>query len=258
MERGLDLGCLIAMRECHSRSKIFKVKKFSTFFQNGFFHVSGLWDNFNAKNFFRLSDHSESEYRNVIPKAETPPYLSSEKAHSPCSDHMERGLDLRCLIAMRGQKVTTSQKFFLVQVLLDFRSVLRHNVLGQNFVGQDVAGAISLGQIVVGQEVSGAGRRGAELRGAGRHWGNIPGAKRRGAGGQWGRTSWGRTSWGRTSLGQYPWGRSSWGRRLVGQDVVGQNFVGQDVTGAISLGQEVSGAGGSGAGSIGNRILTAS
>ena len=39
--------------------------------------------------------------------------------------------------------------------------------MGQNFVGQDVTGAISLGQNVVGQEDSGAGRRGAELRGAG-------------------------------------------------------------------------------------------
>ena len=31
------------------------------------------------------------------------------------------------------------------------------DVVEQNFVGQDVAGAISLGQNVVGQEVSGAG-----------------------------------------------------------------------------------------------------
>ena len=122
MERRLDLelGCLIAMRECQSRSKIFKVKKFSTFFQNRFSHVfdgrcastilrilfilffeshfalleergrrarsddgrlstynhiSGLWDNFKRKNFFRLSDQSESRYRNEFPKAETFPYL---------------------------------------------------------------------------------------------------------------------------------------------------------------------------------------
>ena len=142
---------------------------------------------------------------------------------------MERGLDLGCL-----------KKFFSAPVQLDFRSVLRHSVLGQNvsgagrrgaislghnFVGQEVSGAgcrgagrggaISLGQNVVGQEVSGAGRRGA-----GRHWGNIPGAERRGAGGQWGRTSWGRTSWGRTSLGQYPWSRRSVGQEVLGQEVV--------------------------------------
>ena len=53
--------------------------------------------------------------------------------------------------------------------------------MGQNFVGQDVTGAISLGQNVVGQEVNGAGRRGAELRGAGRCWGKISGAGGHGA-----------------------------------------------------------------------------
>ena len=37
--------------------------------------------------------------------------------------------------------------------------------MGQNFVGQDVTGAISLGQNVVGQEVSGAGRRGQNFVG---------------------------------------------------------------------------------------------
>ena len=37
------------------------------------------------------------------------------------------------------------------------------DVVGQNFVGQDITGAISLGQNVVGQEVSGAGGRGEEL-----------------------------------------------------------------------------------------------
>ena len=50
------------------------------------------------------------------------------------------------------------------------------DVVGQNFVGQDVTGAISLGRNVVGQEVSGAGRRGA-----GRHWGKISGAGGHGA-----------------------------------------------------------------------------
>ena len=48
--------------------------------------------------------------------------------------------------------------------------------VGQNFVGQDVTGAISLGQKVVGQEISGAGRRGV-----GRRWGKISGAGGHGA-----------------------------------------------------------------------------
>ena len=63
---------------------------------------------------------------------------------------MERGLDLGCLIALRCEsarrqsrsKIFKVKKFFLVPVQLEFRSVLRHSVLGQ--------------------DVSGAGRRGAE------------------------------------------------------------------------------------------------
>ena len=53
------------------------------------------------KKFSRLSDQSESRYRNEIPKAETPLYMQSEKVDSPCLDRMERGLELLCLIAIR-------------------------------------------------------------------------------------------------------------------------------------------------------------
>ena len=94
------------MSHCDARVKVevkhFLSQKIFNFFSKlvcSMFQDSGII--LTQKNFFRLSDHSESGYRNVIPKAETPPYLSSEKAHSPCSDHMERGLDLGCLIAMR-------------------------------------------------------------------------------------------------------------------------------------------------------------
>ena len=54
MERGLELGCLIAMRECQSRrgQKFSKSKNFSTFFKTCLLHVSGLWDNFKRKKFF--------------------------------------------------------------------------------------------------------------------------------------------------------------------------------------------------------------
>ena len=45
------------------------------------------------------------------------------------------------------------------------------DVVGQNFVGQDVSGSIFLGQNIVGQEVSGAGRR----------WGKISEADGHGA-----------------------------------------------------------------------------
>ena len=199
-------------------------KIFQLFFKTCLLHVSGIWDNFKRKNFFRLSDQSESRYRNDSMRSQR------QKLSLTCNQR-RRALPVRItwkgdwtsgLIALRCEsarrqsrsKIFEVKKCFLVPVQLEFRSVLKHSVLGQ--------------------DVSGAGRRGAESLGAG---------------GQWGRTSWGRTSWGRTSLGQYPWGRTSWGRRLVGQDIVGQKFVGQDVAGAISLGQEVSGAGGSGAGS---------
>ena len=54
-----------------------------------------------GKKIFRLSDQSGSRYRNAIPKAERPLYMLSEKADSLCSDRMERGLELVCLIVMR-------------------------------------------------------------------------------------------------------------------------------------------------------------
>ena len=76
-------------------------KIFQLFFKTCLLHVSGLWDNSKRKKIFRLPDRFESRYRNEIRKAGTPPYLQSEKADSPCSDHMERGLELGCLIAMR-------------------------------------------------------------------------------------------------------------------------------------------------------------
>ena len=46
-------------------------KNFQLFFKTGFSHVSGLWDNFKPKKFFRLSDQLESRHRNEVPKAET-------------------------------------------------------------------------------------------------------------------------------------------------------------------------------------------
>ena len=58
--------------------------------------------------------------------------------------------------------------------------------MGQNFLGQDVTGAISLGQNVVGKNVVGQDVSGSGRRGAGRHWGNFLGVA-----GQWGRRFWG-------------------------------------------------------------------
>ena len=69
---GVSLRCESASRG----QKFSKSKKFSTFFfKTCLLHVSGLWDNFKRKKFFRISDQSESRYRDEIRKAETPPYL---------------------------------------------------------------------------------------------------------------------------------------------------------------------------------------
>ena len=72
--------CLIALRcesaRPQSRSKIFKVKKIFNFFSKqvlSMFQDSAII--LSEKNFFRISDQSESRYRDEIRKAETPPYL---------------------------------------------------------------------------------------------------------------------------------------------------------------------------------------
>ena len=68
------------------------------------------------KIFFRFSAQSESMYRNEIRKAETPPYLRSEKGDSPCSDHMERRLDLGCLIALRCESARRQSRSIIFKV----------------------------------------------------------------------------------------------------------------------------------------------
>ena len=72
-----DWSSCVSLR-CGSASRgknLSKSKNFSTFFKTGFLHVSGLWDYFKGKKFFRLSDQSGSRYRNAIPKPETPLYM---------------------------------------------------------------------------------------------------------------------------------------------------------------------------------------
>ena len=142
MERGLDLGCLIALRcesaRRQSRSKIFKVKKLSTFFKTGFLHASGLLNDFKRKFFFRPS----GQFLGTV-----------------CWDRTSVGQDVV------GQEVSGAGCRGA-----ELRGAGRHwgNILGAERRGAERRGA--------GAVVSGAGRRGA-----GRHWGNIPGAERRGA-----------------------------------------------------------------------------
>ena len=56
------------------------------------------------KEIFDEKNCSKSQYRNEIPKAETPLCMLSEKGDSPCSDRMARGLELGLLIAIREYK----------------------------------------------------------------------------------------------------------------------------------------------------------
>ena len=179
--KGVSLHCDARVPDASRGQKFSKSKKFSNFFKTGFLHVSGLWDNFKRKKFFRLSDQSESRYCNEIPKAETPLHLYSEKADSPCSDHRitlkgdwTSVVSLRCESASRGQKFSKSKNF----------SKFRFYWISGQFLGTAYWGKTS--------------------------WGNISGTESRGAGGQWGSTSWGITS-----LGQYPWGRTSLGQNLT-------------------------------------------
>ena len=61
---GVSLHCNAIVPDA-SRGQ--KFSKSNNFFKWGFVHVSGLWDNFKRTKFFRLSDQSESRYRNEIP-----------------------------------------------------------------------------------------------------------------------------------------------------------------------------------------------
>ena len=98
-------------------------------------------------------------------------------AIAPCSDHMERGLDLRCLIALRCERASRGQQFSKSKIFQNrfspinarssgsarfpVGSLTRHcgarypwgtaNYWGRTSVGQDV-----VEQNLVGQNVTGA------------------------------------------------------------------------------------------------------
>ena len=68
------------MSHCDARVPVevknFEVKKFFNFFSKPVFSMfQGSEIILREKNVFRLSDQSESRYRNAIPKAETPLYM---------------------------------------------------------------------------------------------------------------------------------------------------------------------------------------
>ena len=108
MERGLDLGCLIALRcesaRRQSRSKIFKVKKIFNFFSKRVFPMAMFQDPWIIKSEKNFSDFQTNlspriAMRSQRQKLPLTCYQRRRTLPVPCSDHMERGLDLRCLIA---------------------------------------------------------------------------------------------------------------------------------------------------------------
>ena len=95
---------------------MFKVKKIFNFFAKRVFSMfqdSGII--LSKKNFFRLSDQSESRYRNEILKAETPSTCNQRRQTLPVritwKGDWTSGVSLRCECASRGQKCSKSKKF---------------------------------------------------------------------------------------------------------------------------------------------------
>ena len=66
-------------------------KIFQIFSKQVFFKFQDYGMSFGKKKFLTKKNCSKSQYRNEIPKAETPLCMLSEKAESPCSDRMARG-----------------------------------------------------------------------------------------------------------------------------------------------------------------------
>ena len=122
MKRRLDLelGCLIAMRECQSRSKIFKVKKIFNFFSKHacfMFQDSGII--FSEKNF--------SDFRTTLSPGIAMRF-ERQKLSFTCNQRRRTvpvqitwkgdwtsssGVSLRCESASRGQKFSKSKKFLI-------------------------------------------------------------------------------------------------------------------------------------------------
>ena len=104
---------------CESASrgqKFSKSKNFQLFFKTGFVHVSGLWDNFKRKKFFRISDQSESRYRDEIRNRQKLPFTCNQRRRTlpvriTWKGDWTSGVSLRCESASRGQKFSKSKKF---------------------------------------------------------------------------------------------------------------------------------------------------
>ena len=115
MKMGLELGCLnaIPVSQCANRSQ----KIFNFFFKIGFsvFQDSGII--LSEKNFYELQT-------NQSPRIAMKLQRQNRVGDSPCSDHMERGLDFGCLIALRCESARRQSRsnIFKVKKIFNFFS----------------------------------------------------------------------------------------------------------------------------------------
>ena len=116
MEWGLDLGCLIAMRECKSRSKIFKVKKIFNFFSKRVFSMfqdSGII--LNEKKFSEFQTNQSPGIAMRRQRQKLPFTCNQRRRTLPVritwKGDWTSGVSLRCESASRGQKFSKSKKF---------------------------------------------------------------------------------------------------------------------------------------------------
>ena len=116
MERGLDLGCLIAMRECQSRSKIFKVKKFLNFFFSK--HVCSTFQDsgiiLSGKEFSEFQTNPSPDIAMRFERQKLPLTCNQRRRTLPVritwKGDWTSGVSFRCESASRGQKFSKSKK----------------------------------------------------------------------------------------------------------------------------------------------------
>ena len=121
MERGLDLGCLIAMRECQSRSKIFKVKKFFNFFFSK--HVCSTFQDsgiiLSGKKFSEFQTNPSPDIAMRFERQKLPLTCNQRRRTLPVritwKGDWTSGVSLHCDARVpdpsRGQKFSKSKKF---------------------------------------------------------------------------------------------------------------------------------------------------
>ena len=109
MERGLDLGCLIAMQECKSRSKIFKVKIIFNFFSKRVFSMIQESGIILSEKFFSDFQTNQSPGIAMRSQRQKLPFTCNQRRRTlpvriTWKGDWTSGVSLRCKSASRGQK----------------------------------------------------------------------------------------------------------------------------------------------------------